>query len=250
MKYLKTFEQLKNSNTNCELLFPSYETSPFDIDERNKAFKEGSQAFSDGKNIHDNPYVDQAYPIKDLIDSWNDGFNNKELNISFNESKQVGILYHFTGLLFLVGIIKSNKLIASKISSEYMGKVTYAVSFTRDKNLYTKNPDAVPTECRIVLDGNKLSHHYKIVPYNYFWDLRGGSRHHDQGNVESEEMVVFNDNKYNGIIDIKKYILRIDILNDSRWDDREGVESWIETKTPGLLDLLKENNIKYNIINI
>ena len=72
-------------------------------------------------------------------------------------AKQVGILYHYTSINSLKKILNGNIL---KSRGDY-------ISFTRNQNF-----DFIPRqignalECRIEIDGDKLSNDYKIKPYN------------------------------------------------------------------------------------
>jgi hypothetical protein len=134
------------------------------------------------------------------------------------EGKQVGLLYHWTDLKSLISIIKDNTLNAT--NPDY-GKTTHAyidgpsVSFTRvaDKNTFqlAEEADAV-----LVIDGDKLSNNYKIIPYSDF-------------NAFSDEMEerIYNKN----IINLDKYIIKV-ILYKS---------------TSNIESLLKEKNIPYEI---
>ena len=120
-----------------------------------------------------------------------------------NERKQVGTLYHFTMLHALGKILQSNSL---KSFYPY-------ISFTRNKSFDTIS------QVRIVIDGDKLSDKYKIEPFAY-----GKGKSLDKYRIpifkfESEERVkIFPDTTPIGhdfiseLKDIKKYIIRIDIL--------------------------------------
>ena len=78
------------------------------------------------------------------------------------EGKQVGIVYHYTTLDSLRQILHMNTL----KSAGYLDNKD-AISVTRDKNFHKRIfATGVPTEIRITLDGNKLSHNYKIRPYH------------------------------------------------------------------------------------
>ena len=135
-----------------------------------------------------------------------------------NEGKQVGILYHWTDLKSLINIIKNNTLNAT--DPDY-GKTTHAdisgpsLSFTRTSNRYAfqlaEEADAV-----LVIDGDKLSNNYKIIPYSDF-------------NAFSDEMEerIYNKN----VTNLDKYVIKV-ILYKS---------------TPKIKSLLKEKNIPYEI---
>ncbi len=85
-----------------------------------------------------------------------------------NEGKQVGTLYHFTNSESLSDILKSNTLEATY--GDY-GKTSHkaisgaSISFTRSPNR-NNFPLAVDSDCVLVIDGNKLSNNYKIIPYS------------------------------------------------------------------------------------
>lgn len=84
---------------------------------------------------------------------------------SIFESKQVGILYHFTPLRGLAGIIKDNLILKPSIETKQVflqdsdEKIEY-VSFTRKF-------DFGATEIRLDIDGDILSRKYKIEQYSY-----------------------------------------------------------------------------------
>jgi hypothetical protein len=133
----------------------------------------------------------------------------------YTEAKQVGVLYHYTKFERLFDIIKQNQLTGTD-------KVPY-VSFTRDKNFHAKGQHGsrlgiVVNECRFVIDGDKLSHRYKLEPYDYFGGDEPGSNEVDTstGDVthkgswdEQEERTL------KPINDIKNYIIKIKLLKRS-----------------------------------
>lgn len=110
------------------------------------------------------------------------------------EAKQVGILYHFTSFGRLLSILDNNVLKCGNYGF---------ISFTRDKHFYKKQV-GVNNECCLVINGNKLSNNYKILPYNNSVDV---TRDED---TESEERI-----KIKEIKNINEYILGIFI------DDQE-----------------------------
>ena len=150
------------------------------------------------------------------------------------EGKQVGTLYHNTNLGQALEIIKSNRL---NITSNDLNtltnfrtfrddnviispfgpiikdrtKIKPFISFTRDKDYVRFNNNV-----RFVLDGDKLSQNYKIIPYSQF-----GGREND----EREERI------QTDISNLSKYIIKI-ILSKS---------------TPEIESALKEKNIPYEI---
>jgi len=78
----------------------------------------------------------------------------------FLEAKQVGILYHYTTIDGAIGIRKTNKL---SENGNY-------VSFTRDKHFHKigRLEGIEGMDCRFIIDGDKLSYHYRVQPFNYF----------------------------------------------------------------------------------
>jgi hypothetical protein len=129
------------------------------------------------------------------------------------ESKQVGTLYHFTNLISLYSILTSNSLETYRtvddndnLKNSYNLKgYLYYVSFTRNKNFYKipqLNMDH-PISCRLTIDGDKLSHKYKIYPIDFFND------YDDEYNTEDEECIVTPSTE--GLDNIKNYILKIEI---------------------------------------
>ena len=73
------------------------------------------------------------------------------------ESKQVGILYHWTKLSALENILKDDRMWSS------MGYI----SFSRNKNLNFENKPVL-----IIFDGNSMSNKFKFEPHIYMSDLR------------------------------------------------------------------------------
>ncbi len=152
-----------------------------------------------------------------------------------NEGKQVGILYHSTSIKNLFKIIEENKLIA--FSSDLNNLIDFRtqrddnfmfhplagpiikdrekykpyISFTRNKN-YKRTPKDVV----FVIDGDKLSERYKIIPYSHF-----GGREND----EMEERI------YRDVNNLDKYIIKVILPFEN-----EELES-----------LLDEKDIRYEI---
>ena len=76
------------------------------------------------------------------------------------EAKQVGTVYHYTTILSLLKILDDDVL-----GDKSLGKYS-RVSLTRDKN-FQKRTKIIPAECRITINGDKLSNRYKIQPYQW-----------------------------------------------------------------------------------
>ena len=141
------------------------------------------------------------------------------INQTIKEAKQVGIIYHFTSFNNMVSIAKDNFQLKEGI-----------ISFTRNKNMPLFTDNDISTEIRIVINGDKLSERYRIKSYA---DIEGGYGRQGEGGDESEETI--DSERYGGIVDISKCIIKIDIL---------------ETRNKNLkvlTQLLEEKNIPYTI---
>ncbi len=114
------------------------------------------------------------------------------------ESKNVGILYHFTTLSNFYLMVEQDKPFLRPIKN-YVTLWNSVICCTRNYNMKSKQLRSQKRECRITLDGNKLSEKYKIKSY---FDKNYPDRE------EREERIFTNEN-----VDIKKYCLRIDILD-------------------------------------
>ena len=91
-----------------------------------------------------------------------------------NESKQVGLLYHWTSFASLYMILsddymKGGKAVRDDVTT-FKGDIFYGVSFTRDKFFHGWKNRHYPMEVCIVVNGDKLSNNYKLFPYNDFFD--------------------------------------------------------------------------------
>lgn len=95
-------------------------------------------------------------------------------SLIFNEAKQVGTLYHICALQdYIKYIAPLDRLKASGDYTNFLYGGNDYVSFTRNKNYNTLHGKADETNIfvRLVVDGDKLSEHYKIGPYNdAYWD--------------------------------------------------------------------------------
>jgi hypothetical protein len=104
-------------------------------------------------------YKEKQTNIEDYLNT----IKSKENSLQqIAEAKQIGDLYHFTSFHGLHNILAGEKL-ESRIRNK---DGNFVISLTRDKKLDVKAPQISSTDCRITLDGNKLSEHYKIVPFN------------------------------------------------------------------------------------
>lgn len=201
--------------------------------------------------------------------------------MGINESKQVGTLYHMTSLTAAVSILKDDML-KSNITSRNIGvdfrysnfedwefspwggerykkmdELTPFVCFTRDVRVRRMERDVV-----FVVNGDMLSHRYKITPYSVFDNKEEGN--------EKEERIYADIKNFSKYI-IKMYIPKPKIDNlediehempmpsgkiktfkriDGVWYD-DGVKMDVDTnkKSPyeRLIDLVEELNIPYEL---
>ena len=147
--------------------------------------------------------------------------------ISFQEAKQVGIIYHFTNY-DIKGILRTDSMGAGiRPGAHLNGEEFYTVSFTRDYALkHFEGNNLLWGPCRIALDGNKLSENYKMMPYNDFWKFVDQERFKQITNYKPQKHTNFNQSevvavfktrdRFSAIKNIHKYIIQIDILDDYR----------------------------------
>lgn len=154
-------------------------------------------------------------------------------------AKQVGTIYHFTPVGQLVNMAKhhfqlySNRKADKSTPYEGMG----AYSFTRNPRLKFNAGDSeedkwTTFDCnaRIVVDGDKLSSKYQVFPYS---DLNNpnsnkGPARTERGG-ESEETVIVEDGEK---LDLKKFIIRVDIYDDPKIPNYNA--KWIPQATKAL----------------
>jgi hypothetical protein len=130
----------------------------------------------------------------------------------FLESKQVGVLYHYTSIDNAMHIIKENIL---RRSGSW-------ISFTRDKHFHNfteRDIEVSGLDCCFVVDGDKLSENYKIQPFNYFWKNGTGPEGHyfHSGMYDEREERVHKD-----IENFKQYVIKLKI-------DKHSLLYYIET---------------------
>lgn len=155
----------------------------------------------------------------------------KKESLNVNEAKQVGTLYHVCTLDDYTYYIKPKDIL--KASGQYYNQQFddyNCVSFTRDKGFVVdtyKNGELGEGRnglVQLVIDGNKLSNNYKIVPYNDFFNREGDRRKQkiDPEDLEFEECV------RGPIKNLSKYIkeIRFDFLTLRLEDIRDLVEAY------------------------
>lgn len=123
-----------------------------------------------------------------------------------SESKNVGIVYHFTSLGRAVKILEQD-LLKSNTISRIVSRPT--VSTTRDKN-YIKNRQAAQirgNDIGFVLDGTAMSANYKVMPVN---DASGFDQAEISWGDEQEEIWYGKKLESDGgIKNIKKFIKKV-----------------------------------------
>jgi hypothetical protein len=178
------------------------------------------------------------------------------------ESKQVGLVYHFTGMYYAFDIIKENILLATSNhnSLKFLQKklnLPYknAVSTTRDKNFetsrvrkYNKKINSVflggGTDVVFCIDGDKLSEKYLTMPYDDFYDNKQkGVLPYLPENDEMEQLWYGKKiDKDGGISNFSNYIKYVEIQDE--YTDKLNVY----TSTSGFL--LNQYEMLKNISNI
>lgn len=106
------------------------------------------------------------------------------------DARQVGNLYHSTTIGNCLSIIKDNELIANpKIISEQQQVLdlnSIGISTSRNKLFMYKG------DIEIILDGDKLSNRYNIIPYNYFYDHDNSEMTHAEKRNAAETIIISN----------------------------------------------------------
>ncbi len=129
MKYLKYYEafyspvkQIYKGNIGTDFTNDtganSYPMNSFEVNDEDKAFTEGEKSFSEGKDINENPYIDQQYPNTTLIKKWEDGWNNGLKNKGIKEKMEID----FAG----------NMLLPNYLSADYEDDINSAYDKGRD----------------------------------------------------------------------------------------------------------------------
>ena len=141
------------------------------------------------------------------------------------ESKQVGIIYHYTNLSSLLNILKDFKLKDKLYNRNY-------ISFSRNGNGIKGQGSAF---ARIVLNGNKMSNKYSIIPYSQAMSNGKLAPYKSHKKKQAEERI------YKTEVFIKPYILAIEIIKDYANDDmtkeeKQKVEKLIYPKPLNIVD--------------
>jgi hypothetical protein len=175
---------------------------------------------------------------------------------SLNESKQVGIIYHYTTFEGGLKILQSNQLKSSDAADSTNAKPVFAISFTRDKRFHNNHNVGFDVssfgqrpQVRFTIDGNNLSNRYKIGSYAQ-GGKDGGVFSKGGKAFEAEERVVSN-KPFS--IPILSYIESVDILIEYK---KPGKDDWdmewdYETYAPISAELVKfaqDKNLPINLI--
>jgi hypothetical protein len=179
--------------------------------------------------------------------NWTDGLN---------ESKQVGVIYHYTTFENGLKILQSNQLKSSDAADSTNANPVFAISFTRDKRFHNNHNVGFDVssfgqrpQVRFTIDGNNLSNRYKIQPYAQ-GGKDGGVFSKGGKAFEAEERVVSN-KPFS--IPILSYIESVDILIEYK---KPGKDDWdmewdYETYAPISAELVKfaqDKNLPINLI--
>ena len=147
------------------------------------------------------------------------------------EAKQVGTIYHYTGIKGAFGILGGGHINSSPADRPRDAKHEWnSISFTRNKNftkasfgsgrkprlIGVRNPNV-----RFTFDGDKISNKYKVEPFS-----GGGKMQKGKDQYEAEERILMN-RRFE--LPLKPYATSVDILFDFVEDNREDekMQLWI-----------------------
>lgn len=115
------------------------------------------------------------------------------LERKINEDKQVGEIYHVCSLDdYLNYIVPEDTLKSSGKWKNHLYGGKNFVSFTRNKGYIVPLHDEDNALIQLVVDGDELSHHRKIKPYNNYAFTKDGEKYKGPTNpssLEAEEAV-------------------------------------------------------------
>ena len=130
-------------------------------------------------------------------------------------------IYHFTNNYYLLTILRENVLKVGWFDNPFFGKNVKIVSFTRNNKLNVGN---YKTDLNVILcvDKNKmLLDGYKLYPYDYF--IQSGKEIHTKSNILRSKPFEFEEASNVDIINIDKYIIYVDFLEDSLFDSSTSI---------------------------
>ena len=145
-----------------------------------------------------------------------------------NEAKQVGDIYHFTGIKDMDG----NRYLMKILNSGYLKpNEDNQISTTRNKKVdiypfYGHYPDYL---ARLTFDGDKISNKYKIRPF--LFEPQGRPAYKEKS--EFEEQIITNGKNF----PIYPYLKKVDLF----------VKDKEEEEVNKVIDFLDEKNINYEI---
>jgi hypothetical protein len=153
-------------------------------------------------------------------------------------------LYHYTSLFGLLRILDDGYIHHGKFDS---------VSMTSNSNFHNVTRIFVNLDARIVLDGNKISRKYEVVPFDYYSDKDdddiglGVSKDEDEWKANTDRLML------NGVL-IKVDLMRGDKLSNyvsgsnrvkiENLLEREGIKKWDEEATIELIEEYIEDMVK------
>lgn len=139
------------------------------------------------------------------------------------EAKQVGTVYHYTGVEGAIGILEDTYIKSSRADRPQDAKHDWSsISFTRNKN-FTKASFGGGRKARLIgvrnpvvrftFDGDQMSNKYKIEPFS-----GAGSMQKGKSQYEAEERILMK-RKFN--LPLKPYAISVDILFDFVEENRD-----------------------------
>lgn len=159
------------------------------------------------------------------------------------EGKQVGILYHYTGLENLKSILSGGCVLKAgrRSHEEY-------ISFTRLGAFLPKHLSHFGI-CRFVIDGNKLSNKFKITPDSkhrkFTYDSDGIINGNEWKNKPFEKLQG-EERYYGNSLNIKPFILKIQILKKDFLQN--GYEAGFDSEKD-LIDLENQYKIEIELVD-
>lgn len=154
------------------------------------------------------------------------------------EGKQVGTIYHYTILEDIFPILQTNSL--KSFPTEDQTQI-YSISFTRNKRFHRQKRwvgryKQMNPQCRLTIDGDKLSDRYKIQPY------AEPSYSKPTKHFEAEQRI---QSKTQFTIPIINYLISVDLVHDySKDSDQIYLQDQLR-----LIKWCKQNNIPFNILD-
>jgi len=170
-----------------------------------------------------------------------------------DESKQVGIIYHYTTFEAGLKILQSNQLKSDEAADSTKTNPVFAISFTRDKRFhdnhvigFEESSFGNKPQLRFTIDGNKLNNRYSVQPYS-----QQGAFSKDRKGFEAEERVI-SDKVFT--ISLFDYLISVDLLieykkpsNKYDWIDEINYEEYAPLRAK-IIKFTQDKNIPINLI--